>query len=376
MATRPDRRYSVVELYAGTARSADAFRQWRRARVELLVDCDQLAGETYLLNRPTAPYLTTNVSRLTPPDVKALSGGRVDILLGCPPCQGFSDTGTRDSADPRNAHLTHFLRFVEYLRPLAVAMENVPLAADTRRFARFARRLDELGYLSTWGILNAAIRGSSQCRHRLIYVGIRKDVGVEPSLPSPGYGAAGRYFSYRHGDLRRVDEDRITLLSEAPAVRRVRGSLPYREELLPLGPREIPTIGDALEGLPRVGSKRAEGLGHVEWDHTSRMRRRMSRVPEGGQWSGAADHFSQSYGRLHRRGLAPTVTTFFANAGSGRYWHPTENRALTLREAARLQGFPDSFRLMPTFASCKLVGNALDARLADVTYDVIRRSLT
>jgi site-specific DNA-cytosine methylase len=124
-----------------------------------------------------------------------------------------------------------------------------------------------------------------------------------------------------------------------------------------------------------MGSAAAKRLNHVEWDHTAAIKRRMARISEGGQWSGSADHFSQSYGRLHRRGLAPTVTTFFSNAGSGRYWHPTENRALTLREAARLQGFPDSFRFFNSWVSCRVVGNALDASLSDLTYQVVRSSL-
>jgi DNA (cytosine-5)-methyltransferase 1 len=102
----------------------------------------------------------------------------------------------------------------------------------------------------------------------------------------------------------------------------------------------------------------------------------MGRVPEGGRWRGGADHFAHSYGRLHRRGLARTITTFLAYAGSGRFWHPTENRALTIREAARIQGFPDSYRFpVNSKRTAALVGNALDYALASICYDTVRHAL-
>ena len=76
-------------------------------------------------------------------------------------------------------------------------------------------------------------------------------------------------------------------------------------------------------------------------------------------------------------GLARTVTTYFGNAGSGRFWHPTENRALTVREAARVQGFPDSFRFYgdESVRNSRLVGNALDSALAEMQYEAIRQAL-
>src|SRR5206468_886594 len=117
------------ELYAGTARSSDAFRSWKKCAVSLLVDYDSIAAKTYLHNFPEAPYLLGNLARIRPDDLLTLAGGHIDILLGCPPCQGFSDTGKRDPADPRNSHLYHFGRYAAAFRPLAVVMENVPLAA-------------------------------------------------------------------------------------------------------------------------------------------------------------------------------------------------------------------------------------------------------
>lgn len=364
---------NVVELYAGTARSCEPFKQWKRARIALLVDVSHHARDTYLHNFPDAPYLQSDLLRLTPDQFKAKAGGRVDILLGCPPCEGFSEIGSRGGSDPRNQHITRFGEFVAALRPLTVAIENVPLLVASRRYRRFCSLLDNLGYRWTSGVLNAALRGSAQCRQRIVLIGVRGDLKVQPYFPDPSHGGTEKYFNYGRGRMMRLDEDPIGLLGRAPSTQRTEQLLPYRE--LSRGPRPIPTVGELLTGLPSRGDE-AMRLSHIHWKHSSTMLKRMARVPEGGRWQGGADHYSQSYGRLHRRGLARTITGYFNNSGSGRYWHPVENRALTVREAARIQGFPDSFHFIPSLsAAADLVGNALDSALAEIVYRVIRGCL-
>lgn len=103
----------------------------------------------------------------------------------------------------------------------------------------------------------------------------------------------------------------------------------------------------------------------------------MRDVEEGGRRRTVKSYYGAAYARLHRYGLARTITTYFSNAGSGRYWHPTANRAITLREGARLQGFPDDFKFLggALQSNATLVGNALDAELANATYRSIRRAL-
>jgi DNA (cytosine-5)-methyltransferase 1 len=367
-----DKRLRLVELYAGTARSTQPFLSWRRSVPALLIDKDPVACRTYLHNFPRAPYLLGDLTRITADTLVWLAGGRIDILLGCPPCQGFSDTGSRDPHDPRNSHMTLFGRIAEHIKPLAVAMENVPLAAGTGQFKYLVRRLERAGYLWTAAIANAALHGSTQCRQRLVYIGIRKDVGAAPVLSAPTHGGAREYYSYSLGSMRPLDSDRIGMLGEAPATQRLRRELPHVED--ELGSQTIPYLNETLDGLPRIGTRAARELGHVSWGHSRKLLRRMGAVADGARWSGGDDHFSQSYGRLHRRGLARTITTYFANPGSGRFWHPTSNRALTLREAARLQGFPDTFHF-PLPAAARLVGNALDGAIANLIYRSIRAAL-
>lgn len=188
---RTSSKYKVVELYAGSARSAEKFREWNHATIGLLVDNDRFAFETYFQNHPDAPYLVRSLSCLTAAEIENQNGGPVDILLGCPPCQGFSATGLRNKVDRRNTHLSNYARYAELLRPLAVGMENVPLAVGSRRFESFVSKMEMLGYSSTWGVLNSAVHGSTQCRHRLVYVGIRGDLRVTPKFPLPTHGSSG-----------------------------------------------------------------------------------------------------------------------------------------------------------------------------------------
>lgn len=367
-------RLHIAELYAGTARSCEPFRGWKQCSISLLVDNNTLAERTYLHNFPKAPYLLADLTRINSDQLLSLAGGRVDIILGCPPCQGFSDAGTKDPRDPRNSHMENFGRLAEKLKPLAVGMENVPLAAGTSQFRKFVRRMERAGYAWTAGILNGALHGSSQSRQRLVYIAIRGDVQAVPSIPPPTHGGSRKYFSYHFGAMTSINSDYLSMLGLTPATRRIRKTLPYQED--GLGYRDIPYVEEVLEGLPPIGTPEAERLSHRQWNHTQLQLRRMGKVPEGGRWRGGHDYYSQCYGRLHRRGLARTITTFFSNPGSGRFWHPTENRALTLREAARIQGFPDSFMFLPPFScSAKLVGNALDSSISSITYRVIRDCL-
>src|SRR6185436_3928544 len=207
----------VVELYAGTARSVEPFRAWPRAKIALLVDKNPLAQATYVENHPNSPYVTRSLRRTRPDEIEAWAGGKVDILLGCPPCQGFSDTGSRDLSDPNNEHLWRFGVLAAGLRPRALAMENVPVAARTRRFELFAKRLTEAGYRWTARILNAPLWGSPQCRQRLIFIAFRDDIGIEPKIPSPTHGASGTYFSYSAQRLTTISESPMEILGEAPA---------------------------------------------------------------------------------------------------------------------------------------------------------------
>jgi DNA (cytosine-5)-methyltransferase 1 len=370
------RKLNVVELYAGTGRASAPFRRWRRANVGLLVDWNEHARLTYLHNFKRANYQHADLGNLRPDSLRTLAGAQIDILLGCPPCQGFSESGERDQTDPRNDHVVHFAQMAAALQPLAIGMENVPLAGISPHVKKAMGILECAGYSWTAGVLNAALYGSAQSRHRLVMIALRNDLNVAPSLPEPTHLPRGRYFDYVSQSLRDYDDLDDDLIGTTSSARRV--ALVLQPTLHRVGRTSpIPTFEDAIAGLPREGSAEASALGHVPWTHGTNILEAMRDVEEGGRRRTVKSYYGAAYARLHRYGLARTITTYFSNAGSGRYWHPTANRAITLREGARLQGFPDDFKFLggALQSNATLVGNALDAELANATYRSIRRAL-
>jgi DNA (cytosine-5)-methyltransferase 1 len=369
------KKLKLVELYAGTGRSIEPFRKWRRAEPALLVDANDFCKQSYLQNFTGAPYAKRNLSQLSPRELLDLAGGRIDVLLGCPPCQGFSDIGLRQHDDPRNWHVRRFAHFAKVIRPLAVVMENVPRVAVSAEFNEMTTLLEREGYIWSAIIANSAQYGSCQTRQRLLFVAILADVRCSPVFPRPSHGGVRKLFSYSSRDYLLPNDNPVETLGLTPLTQRIAKLMP-KDFATILGQRELNTVGEALSGLPRAGTQKGQSLQHIPWAHSRAMLRRMDRVPEGGRWKGGADHFAHTYGRLHRKGLSRTITNFLAYAGGGRLWHPTENRSLTLREAARIQGFPDSYIFPETSKrAAALVGNALDSSLASVCYGVVRSAL-
>ncbi|MBX9766975.1 MAG: DNA cytosine methyltransferase, partial [Bdellovibrionales bacterium] len=185
----------LVELYAGTGRAFEPFRHWRNVELALMADNNPYAAKVYKHNFPNAPYITADLGSFSSRDLERQAGGRVDILIGCPPCQGFSDGGSRDPYDARNGHITRFMSYVRDLKPLVVALENVPLAASSGRFRKVIQGLEACGYAWTATIANSALWGSCQSRQRLILVAFKKEVAQEIRLPRAQYGG-GEYYSY------------------------------------------------------------------------------------------------------------------------------------------------------------------------------------
>lgn len=252
-----------------------------------------------------------------------LKRGQLDLLAGCPPCQGFSSmttlNGREKSTDPRNDLVLQFLRFVRGLRPKAVMIENVPGIAVDPRMQTVITALESLGYRCKHKILDAAAYGVPQRRRRFILLAGRR----HPIR-----------FGHRTRRVRTVKEAFAKLGRHAKSdpLQRIRES---RSEKVRLLIRAIPRDG---------GSRRDAGT-----DRQLECHRRC-------------DGFKDVYGRMAWQSVAPTITSGCCNPSKGRFLHPTRNRSVTLREAALLQSFPPSYYFSlrrGKFPAAEMIGNAL-----------------
>jgi DNA (cytosine-5)-methyltransferase 1 len=321
-----DKRLTAIDLFAGCGGLSYGLR---KAGFHVLgaIENDEKAATTYKLNHPETYVWTEDIRTVTTQGVRRklrLRKGELDLLAGCPPCQGFSAmrtlNGKRSVRDRRNNLVSEFVRFVGALRPRAVMMENVPGLVGKARFRQFCRRLSELGYQGTYHILNAASFGVPQRRRRLIYL-----AGLNMKLS----------FATPTKDFRSVSD----------AI----GSLPTAGR-----------SGDAVHDIPERHSKKIRNLiKSIPKDGGGRTDLSSSRQLACHK---RCDGFKDVYGRMEWNKLAPTITSGFFNPSKGRFLHPTKNRAITVREGALLQGFPKSYKFEVEHGKVALalmIGNAL-----------------
>jgi DNA (cytosine-5)-methyltransferase 1 len=341
--TRTARRWPIaIDLFCGCGGLTLGLKQ-ARFRVIGAVDNDPLAVRTYRLNhRPTYVW-EDDIRVLSIAEVQrklALRCGQLDLLAGCPPCQGFSSIRTRNGAnaiaDERNDLVFEFARFARGLRPKAIMLENVPGLADDRRLNELCDQLTALGYRPKHRVRDAADFFVPQRRRRLILLA--------------GY---------------RVDLPFVSERSERRTVRHILADLPRPG-----------TSGDDLHDLPELRSARIRKLiGRIPQDGGSR-----SHLGTDAQLRCHRDFagFHDVYGRMMWDDVAPTITSGCINPSKGRFLHPRDDRAITLREAALLQGFPPDYRFSldrGKYAAAAMIGNALPPEFVRQHALVVRRQL-
>lgn len=294
------------------------------------------------------PCFLEDVARLDEGRLAELGLPReVDVVAGGPPCQGFSAQRIGPDEDARNDLVMAFGRVVAAARAKAFIMENVRGLVGARGRATLARFLSEMrerGYEAEWRVLDAADFGVPQSRKRVFVLGRKVGTGGRIAFPVPS-GAVPVTVVEAFEGLASPPED-FTAAPGDPLHRRTR--------LSPLNQRRIELVppGGGFEDLPtelRVDCHKAgaERIGH-----------------------------RAVYGRLHPNRPAGTITARFDSFTRGRFGHPTEPRNLTLREGARLQGFPDAHAFLGTQEEVAAqIGNAIPPPLARAVAEAVARSV-
>jgi len=387
-------RMKVMDLFCGTGGFSKGFENTGAFSVVYGIDLLPIAVETFQSNHSQAVALAADVRDVRLGLVSSLTRlerGEVDVIVGGPPCQGFSSIRPFRSAsedDPRNSLFEEFAGYVNYFRPRVFVMENVVGLATHNRggtIEQIQECFGGLGYTSDWRIVNAAHFGVPQKRERLVMIGAQH--GVRARFPAPTHTGEFRTIGIR---------DRTRRIEPSTPTDQL-GLFASDEPKLP----ESLTVMEGIGDLPPVGAgetacyyelppqndyqtarrRRAPSLElHVATGHTKRMLEiirhagsNINSVPQHLISSG----FSSCYSRLDPDEPAVTLTVNFVHPASNKCIHPFQDRALTLREGARLQSFDDDFSFSGTRTQiAKQIGNAvpplLGQAIAESVLDTLR----
>jgi DNA (cytosine-5)-methyltransferase 1 len=349
------RSLSAVEIFAGGGGLAVGLRE-ASFRTVAAVEVEPNAAATFKANHPEVQLFQQDVRTVTGKTLLKLAGGRVDVLAACPPCQGFSSLTSRwRRSDPRNELISEVARLAEEIKPRAVMVENVPGLIDKGKllFDDLLSRLKALGYYCDWSVLQVADYGVPQKRRRLVLLA---GLGFRIDMPKPTHSRTGA------------------------------GDLPLWR-----------TVGSAIRGLGRAvslaDSHKLGGPQNMNW-HVVRQisaenKLRLRHAKPGAVWTklpeevrppchrGTYEGFTNVYGRMRWDEPSPTITAGCTTLSKGRFGHPTQNRTISLREAALLQTFPAQyhFETQHLERACEIVGNALPCVFAEAVAVEVAKAL-
>lgn len=324
---------TAIDLFSGCGGLTVGLKQ-AGFRVLGAVELDARASAIYRRNHPEVLLKQIDILKIDPDAFMRdldIGLGDLDLLAGCPPCQGYSalrtKNGFKQNRDIRNGLVREMLRFAQAFMPKAVMMENVPGLNGKKSLSDLCKGLEGLGYVVKTEVRNAMEYGVPQRRRRLILV-------------------AGRC---GHVEL-------------------AQPSLKYR------------TVRDAIYHLSPAG-KSGDPLHDLPENRSAKVRLLISKVPKnGGSRSSlppefhldchkACDGFKDVYGRMSWDSVAPTITGGCFNPSKGRFLHPEENRCITMREASLLQTFPPDYFFDERFgkqAIALMIGNALPPKFIEL----------
>ncbi len=332
----------AVDLFSGCGGLSLGLQQ-AGFRVGAAVEIDPKAQETYKLNHPGVALYSEDIRKLDPTAMMAemgLKAGELDLLAGCPPCQGFSRLRTKNQAtsvqDPRNELVGDFLRFVKAMRPKSIMMENVPALAEDARFKSMCSSLEELGYGVVVHVLDAADYRVPQRRKRLIVLASR--------VHSPA--------------IAKRSKERVTVRQ---ALAGVGAPSKTKDSLHAVIEQRTQGVRDLIALIPKNGGSRSD----LPQEFVLECHKR-------------AKGFHDVYGRMAWDDVAPTITSGCHAPSKGRFLHPSYNRTITLREAALLQGFPRDYRFDTSHgkeAIALMIGNALPPPFISAHAQALRQGI-
>ena len=339
------------------------------------IDVEPRYMATFERNFPDATALRCDLSSIRPEhlmDQLGIAPGQLDLVAGGPPCQGFSKNVPRRYRfmdDPNNLLIRTYLDYCVALKPSMILMENVAEMKNgfSMRFSEEIHgRLEQAGYAVTHATLNAAEFGIPQRRRRAFFLASRG--GRAPRLPAPTHGNCSR-----QDDIfaKRPFVSVWDAIGDLPSLSHGRGEDPSSYACSPFSEyqRKARTRSD------KVRNHIARPLAPTQYARLASLRPGQGNkdLPDDLRTKGG---YSGAYGRLTKAMVAPTITRWVFHPGSGRWGHPVDIRTLTIREAARIQGFSDTYEFVGSFVQqAGQLGNAVPPLLIEKVATTMREQL-
>jgi DNA (cytosine-5)-methyltransferase 1 len=327
---------TAIDLYAG---AGGATRGLRDAGIDVVAAIENYpdAASSYRLNHPEVMLVERDIRRVDPEGLRRRLGlrrGSLGLLKACPPCQGFSSLAKGQVDEDRNDLVLDVARFAIAFRPRSILLENVPGLRHDDRLGTLTRILEAHGYRFRQYVVDAQSLGVPQRRKRLIVIGLSSSVrralpdSIEEMLPGS------------FDTTPRTVRDVFAALAESVAV----------DDPLNRARKSAPAVFNRIRAIPVGGTRFDLPEQHQLACHRSLDRRDAT----------------SAYGRLRMDAPAPTLTTRCTTPACGSFVHPTEDRGITLREAAALQTFPTTYAFQGRYGSIeKQIGNAVPVRMAE-----------
>ena len=342
MTQKPTKKLIAVDLFCGVGGLTYGLRK-AGIKVVAGIDSDESCRYAYESNNKESEFINKDIQKITTQDIQYIQslfqGADVKILVGCAPCQTFSTHSNKIKKkkdlkqDERWGLLEHFSNIVKEIEPDIVSMENVPLLRKQDIFEKFVSDLRVYGFQVNYKIVNASDYGVPQRRKRLVLFASKK---IKINLVAPN-------------------------LNKVKTVKKTIADLPE----ISAGEHNTKDPLHRSAGLIPINIKRIQaskpGGSWRDWD-----RKLVAKCHK--KKSGST--FSSVYARMEWDKPSPTITTQFMQYGTGRFGHPVQNRALSLREGALLQTFPKRYKFIKNkeqFCTARVarhIGNAVPPKLA------------
>ena len=341
---------SAIDIFAGGGGLTVGLKR-AGFQVVCAVEKEEHACATYRANHPSVCLLEQDITEVSGDDLLNLAGrDAIDLLAGCPPCQGYTSLNKDGKDDPRNKLIFEISRLAAEIKPRAIMMENVPglTTKGMESYKELKANLEGLGYKLDHSaeVLQAADYGVPQERRRLV---ILAGLGFEIELPNP---------THSNG--------------------RVKGLPAWRSVADAIGGKKY--IGDplTLSEAKALGDLRRSDW-HVVRDLSEQNQKRIAAAAPGQSWATIPEDlrpechrgeylgFTNVYGRMAWLQPSPAITGGCTTFSKGRFGHPVKNRTISVREAALLQTFPRDYLFDIPYMEhvCNVIGNALPCDFAE-----------